>query len=73
MSTVPASTNATSDATGAFKLVEVPVGSYSVVAAKSGYGTSTLAGVGRNTGEPGSVISGGFLRSQPVDRATLLG
>lgn len=46
VTTVPASTSATSDAAGAFTLTDVPVGIYSVVASKSGWTSSSLAGVG---------------------------
>jgi hypothetical protein len=46
ITTVPASTTAMSDASGVFKLTDVPVGTYSVVAAKAGYTSYTLAGVG---------------------------
>ena len=46
VSTLPASTTATTSATGAFTLTAVPVGAWSLVAAKQGLASSTLTDVG---------------------------
>jgi hypothetical protein len=46
ISTLPASSTATTAADGTFTLGNVTIGSYSVAASKNGYGTFTLAGVG---------------------------
>jgi hypothetical protein len=46
ISTVPTSTTVTSASDGTFTLANVTIGSYSVVASKSGYTTSTLPNVG---------------------------
>jgi hypothetical protein len=46
LTTIPASVTAESDASGAFSLADVPIGSYSVVATKTGYASYTLVGVG---------------------------
>jgi hypothetical protein len=55
IATAPASTTATSDATGAFTLDPVAIGAYSVTASKSGYAPFTLANVGVAAGATSSV------------------
>ena len=46
VATVPASVTATTSATGAFTLANVPVGGWTVTASKAGFATSTLSPVG---------------------------
>ena len=46
VSSVPGNTQATSDAAGAFVLADLPVGAYTLVAAKDGWAELPMAGVG---------------------------
>ncbi len=50
VTTTPASSSGTSDASGVFSLIDVPIGVYAVTASKTGYEDFTLAGVGIGAG-----------------------